>query len=115
MNASDFIELVKKSPDADRKKLKALLVKRLMAIIDPMRKLQNDRTGLNVLAGRKLISEDYFIEFLSSERALNSEIEYCFREADMLEAGWSKVIFEQAINFWRMNLAKQNPAPGQVA
>jgi len=83
-----------------------------MAIIEPMRKLQVDRTGLNVLANRKLVSDEYYLEFLASERTLNSEIEYCFREADQLEDGWSKTIFEQAISFWRMSL-RQNPAAAE--
>jgi len=78
-----------------------------MAMIEPMRKLQVDRTGLNILANRKLVSDEYYIEFQSSERALNSEFEYCFRESDLLEEGWSKTIFEQAISFWRMTLQKQ--------
>jgi len=80
-----------------------------MAVIEPMRKLQVDRTGLNVLANRKLVSDEYYYEFLASERALNSEIEYCFR-SHRLEEGWSRSIFEQAIGFWKMNLMKNHAA-----
>ena len=82
----------------------------MMAIIEPMRKLQVDRTGLNQLASKKLISDEYVAEFVASERVLNSEFEYCFREADSLESGWSKTIFEQAIKFWQIGIMKQMEA-----
>ena len=96
-----------------QKKLKALLVKRLMAIITPLQKLQADKTGLNALATKKLVSDSYVYEFLAAEQSLNQEIEYCFMEAELLEQGWSKTIFEQAINFWRINLVKQGVAKTQ--
>ena len=87
-----------------QKKLKALLVKRLIAVIEPLQKLQIDRSGLHVLAGRKLISDEYYNDFQHSEKLLNSEIEYCFMEAEYIEQGWSKTIFETAINFWRLSM-----------
>ena len=72
-----------------------------------MQKLQADKTGLNVLANKKLVSDSYVYDFLSAEASLNGEIEYCFVEAELMEQGWSKTIFEQAINFWRISLVKQ--------
>ena len=81
-----------------------------MVIIEPMQKLKTDKSGLNTLAARKLVSDSYYHEYQASEAALNSEIEYCFFEAELLEQGWSKTIFDQAIHFWKVGMKSRMEA-----
>jgi hypothetical protein len=108
MTDTEFREFIKTQiPDGDRRKLKALLVKRLMACIDPIRKLQADKQGLPALAQRKLVSEEYLESFTQAERTLNEEFELIMSEADALESNWSKTIFSQAVQFWRLEQEKK--------
>jgi hypothetical protein len=104
----EFAEFVKKQlSDHERKKLKAMLVKRLMAVIEPLRSIQADRKGIPALAQRKLVSEEFLASFVQTERTLNEEIELVLEQADLIEPDWSKSIFTQAVNFWRLEMEQK--------
>jgi hypothetical protein len=108
MESVEFAEFVKKQlSDPERKKLKAMLVKRLMAVIEPLRSIQADRKGIPALAQRKLVSEEFLASFVQTERTLNEEIELVLEQADLIEPDWSKSIFTQAVNFWRLEMEQK--------
>ena len=97
-------------PDSDRKRLKALLIRRMISCIDPIRKLRNDKQGLLALAGKKLVSEQYVRDYFESEHMMNSEMEYIMGESEILEEGWSSKIFTQALTLWKHEMQKKTEA-----
>ena len=108
MTNEEFAEFVKgKLPENERRKLKALLIKRLISCIEPLKKIKADRQGIPALAEKKLISDEYFASFSQAERTLNEEIELILEQSDLLEPGWNKTIFNQAVQFWRLEIEKQ--------
>merc|ERR1712179_641519 len=93
--------------------LKWALIKRLVASIDQLDKVQRDKPGNWKLWREKLLSEVYWNSLCEAERLISAEIDTCVAEAEELEPGWREVVFRQAVQHWRMG--KQREEEKKVA
>lgn len=93
---------VRELPEQELLQLKQLLVRRLVGDIDRLDQVQRDKPGNWKLWRGKLVSEQYWGSLCDAERLVSEEIDACLEEAEELEAGWREVVFQQAIQCWRM-------------
>ena len=80
----------------DVKKLKTALLKRCQADIKRVLSLREDRATLTVLLRNGAICDDLWNQFNDAETIVNLEINECIREAEDLQRGWGKTIFNEA-------------------
>ncbi|KAJ1497198.1 translocation protein S66, partial [Coelomomyces lativittatus] len=78
------------------KQLKTLLMRRTMTNVERVFALREDRTALSLLVSQGSIGDHLWHEFLEAEHEIDQEISSCVQEAELLQPGWSKLIFPQA-------------------
>ena len=96
-----------KIADQDRKKLKTLLVRYMMAVIEILARVEKDRPGAAKLYERKLVSDQYWSELNEAMKMVNGLLEKIMAEAEFIEEGWGSKIFPQAIQFWRLEKMRE--------
>ncbi|KAI9141512.1 Sec62/63 complex, subunit Sec66, partial [Paraphysoderma sedebokerense] len=91
-----YFDLINTEPLPPTKTLKTALLKRAMTNVYRIWSLREDRSTLSLLLRNGAIGDDLWQEFLAAEQELNEEIMECVNEAEELESGWGKTLFQQA-------------------
>lgn len=79
------------------------LMRRLVKIIERLDKVQRDKPENWKLWRGKLVTEEYWNSLLEAEKVVGEEVDICLAEAEEVEPGWKEHIFQQAVQFWRMD------------
>lgn len=87
----------------ERLGLQQALMRRLVKTIDILDKVQRDKPGNWKMWRGKLVTENFWNSLCEAERIVGEEVDQCLAEAEELEPGWREHIFQQAVQFWRMD------------
>jgi len=93
---------VQRLPPEEHQNLQRALMRRLVANMDKLDQVHNDKPGNWKLWRAKLVSERYWMSLCEAERLVSEEINSCVAEADELNPGWHEHIFQQALHYWTM-------------
>lgn len=92
---------------ADKATLKSTLVRRAMVDVQRVVELREQKPALAQLAKSGVVGDDIWNEFLLAENELEQELAEVAMEANELEPGWQKDIFQQASEMVRHERQKE--------
>mmetsp|Transcript_2427 Transcript_2427/g.4159 ORF Transcript_2427/g.4159 Transcript_2427/m.4159 type:complete len:289 (-) Transcript_2427:52-918(-) len=78
------------------------LMKRCIADIPIVTHIQKESTGMNKLYSQSMCSVKQWRAYQSAEAMVSSEVDEVREEADLIEPGWSQVIWRQAMQYHNM-------------
>jgi len=91
----------------ERLSLQQALMRRLVKDIERLDQVQKDKPGNWKMWRGKLITEHFWASLCDMERLVSEEVDSCLAEAEELEPGWRDHIFQQAVQFYRMDQQHQ--------
>ena len=77
-------------------------MKRAMAGIPIVTHIQKESVGMNRLYAQSMCSVTQWRSFQAAEQLVSTEVEEVRAEADLIEPGWSGVIWRQAMQYHQM-------------
>lgn len=78
------------------------LMKRAIAGIPIVTHIQKESVGMNRLYAQSMCSVTQWRSFQAAEQLVSTEVEEVRAEADLIEPGWSQVIWRQAMQYHQM-------------
>mmetsp|Transcript_5203 Transcript_5203/g.10700 ORF Transcript_5203/g.10700 Transcript_5203/m.10700 type:complete len:300 (-) Transcript_5203:28-927(-) len=78
------------------------LMKRAIADIPIVTHIQKESAGMNRLYSQSMCSVKQWRSFQAAEQLISNEVEEVRLEADLVEPGWSQVIWRQAMQYHQM-------------
>eukprot|EP00522_Entomoneis_paludosa_P011549 CAMPEP_0172457300 /NCGR_PEP_ID=MMETSP1065-20121228/21209_1 /TAXON_ID=265537 /ORGANISM="Amphiprora paludosa, Strain CCMP125" /LENGTH=293 /DNA_ID=CAMNT_0013210935 /DNA_START=291 /DNA_END=1172 /DNA_ORIENTATION=- len=78
------------------------LMKRAIADIPIVTHIQKESAGMNRLYSQSMCSVTQWRSFQAAEQLVSTEVEEVRGEADLVEPGWSQVIWRQAMQYHQM-------------
>lgn len=92
----------KTNPSPQHRMMAQALMKRAIGDIPIVTFLQNESSGMNKLYSQSMCSVKQWRSYQAAEQMVSSEVEEVRAEADQIEAGWSQVIWRQAMQYHNM-------------
>jgi len=86
------------------------LMKRCMADIPIVTHIQSESAGMNKLYSQSMCSVKQWKSYQAAEAMVSAEVEEVRAEADEIEAGWSQVVWRQAMQYHNMLKQKEEQA-----
>jgi len=99
-------EEISKNPNNPHRMLAQALMKRAMADIPLVQHIQREAPGMNKLYSQSMCSVKQWRNYQAAEAMVSAEVEEVRAEADEIEAGWSQLIWRQAMQYQGMLKAK---------
>lgn len=79
-----------------QKMLTMALMRRCIATVERIMKIQEDKPALSNLVKQGVLSEELLNKLEAAEQELDSEVNEIFEEADFYRPGWRQSIFKEA-------------------
>jgi len=95
-------QIDKNNPSAHHRMLAQALMKRAIGDIPIVTHIQNETNGMNKLYSQSMCSVKQWRSYQAAEQMVSGEVEEVRSEADQIEAGWSQVIWRQAMQYHNM-------------
>lgn len=108
LNVEKAREIIRtKLDEEEKKKLRTVLMRWLIAVIDVLAQVERDRPGAARLYEKKLVSDEYWEGVQSCFQGSHEVIKEINGEAEFLEDGWGAQIFPQALQLWRVTKMRE--------
>lgn len=92
----------KANPSPHHRMLAQALMKRAIGDIPIVTHIQKESNGMNKLYSQSMCSVKQWRSYQAAEAMVSGEVEEVRAEADQIEAGWSQVIWRQAMQYHNM-------------
>jgi len=92
----------KANPSPHHRVLAQALMKRAIGDIPIVTHIQKESSGMNKLYSQSMCSVKQWRSYQAAEAMVSAEVEEVRSEADLIEPGWSQVIWRQAMQYHNM-------------
>ncbi|EER19750.1 hypothetical protein Pmar_PMAR006677 [Perkinsus marinus ATCC 50983] len=98
LDAPEMMRIIRHEiPESDRRKLKALVLKRCIGCVHVLAQLQRDKPGAARMMDKKLVADKDF----------NAEMDDVVKESEMIEEGFGRNVWPQGLQFYRLEQHKE--------
>jgi len=105
----------KSNPNGPHRVLAQALMKRAIGDIPIVTHIQKESSGMNKLYSQSMCSVKQWKTYQAAEQMVSVEVEEVRAEADLIEPGWSQVIWRQAMQYHNMLKQKHEMEQKAVA
>jgi len=91
-----YVSLLSHSPTPSDTILISALINRAMEAISRLLSIKNNKNSLQVLMGKGLVGDEFWLMFLEAEKELEAEIREVVEEANSYKNGWGQFVLAHA-------------------